>query len=64
MSEWRNYNRTYNLWNFPENFSKFYMRTYMTRGVLTNIINPTDDFEWTVDLIDKIEESDSEFYKY
>ncbi len=73
MSEWINYNGTYNLWNFPEyesdtwkrlyldlqnhslnfpeNFSKLYMRTYMERGVLTYIINPTDDFEWTVDLI-------------
>ncbi len=86
VSEWVNYNKTYNLWDFPpydenswdhfysdlqkhtldfpKNFNKFRMCTFTARGVFLGIINPEADFEWTVDLIDRIDKSRSEFYEY
>lgn len=87
VSEWVNYNRTYNMWNFPElnensckklwidlqshklkfpkNFNRFSIRTLYSRGVFLNIINPEiSDFDFNTDLIEKISESDSDFYKY
>lgn len=50
--------------DFPENFNKFHMRTFMARGVFLNIINPESDFEWDSELFEKISGSDWEFYKY
>lgn len=86
VSEWVNYNRIWNEWNFPQadkncyinllkdlqshmldfpqDFSKFYISSYMARGVFSGIINPEKNVEWTADLFEKINETRSEFYQY
>lgn len=86
VSEWINYNRTWNDWHFPQadkdayiklwkdlqshtldfphGFNNFYINNYTARGVFLGIINPEDDFEWTVELFEKINQLDRNFTKY
>ena len=86
VSEWTNYNRTWNEWyfpqtdkdayiklwkdlqshalDFPHGFSNFYINNYMARGVFLGLINPEDDFEWTVELFEKINEIERNFKEY
>ncbi|MDE6521161.1 MAG: hypothetical protein K2K91_12025 [Ruminococcus sp.] len=86
VSEWTNYNRTWNEWyfpqtdkdayiklwkdlqshalDFPHGFSNFYINNHMARGVFLGLINPEDNFEWTVELFEKINELDRNFTEY